>query len=523
MKSKQFLLILFSLLFSGTFAQNKDALLYAKLINSAQAKTHLGVLASDEGKGREAGTLWGDKAAQYIADYYRKIGLNGAVNGAYMQEVAAKRVLLTESVKVKGMSFKPVVDFFNMPASVSLSGYDLKTDSILFAGFGVIDEGLQPYNDFQDHEVAGKVVMLLGSGPRDAAFSFQQKISYLSFHKAKAVLMVEPVVDNKSDGLMQHLSGTQMLLEGAQELAATEQMTQGMPIIYIGKKVADALLKDAKTDLVSVRKKLLESNKPFPFMFKTNFSAQASRALQKVNPSNVLGFIAGSDPVLKEEVLLLSAHYDHLGISRYTVGDSINNGADDNGSGTTGMLLLADAFMQATKAGKGPKRSIMFMAATGEEKGLLGSSWYVDHPVIPLDKTIANLNVDMIGRTDTLPHPNKNYLYIIGADRLSSDLDRIVKKTNADYSKLELDERYNVRNDPFQLYYRSDHYNFAKQGIPVTFYFAGFHGDYHKTSDEIEKIDFDLLCKRAQLIFFTAWELANAPTRPVVDKKMEKQ
>ncbi|MEN5232885.1 M28 family peptidase [Sphingobacterium faecium] len=161
------------------------------------------------------------------------------------------------------------------------------------------------------------------------------------------------------------------------------------------------------------------------------------------------------------------------------------------------------------------------MAVTCEEKGLLVSSWYVSHPVIPLNKIITNLNVDMIGRTDTLPHPDRNYIYIIGADRLSSDVDGIIKKINAIYTKLELDERFNVRNDPFQLYFHSDHYNFAKQGIPVTFFFSSFHADYHKASDEIDKIDFDILCKRTQLIYYTAWELANGAAKPVVAKKVE--
>lgn len=522
MKKIQFLLLPFLLFCTASFAQNKDALGYAQVINSSNARAHLTVLSADAWRGREAGTEGGDKAAQYIADYYHKVGLKGLVNGGYRQEVEARRIPLAESLWVQGAAFKPVVDFFNMPASVSMTGFQLKTDSILFAGYGVIDDGLESYNDFQDQAITGKVVMLLGSGPRDAAFSFQDKIKYLSFHKAKAVLMVEPVVDNKSDGLMQHLSNEQMLLRGSPELAAVQAMAQGMPLIYIGQKVADALLKSAHTDLAAVRKKLTETNKPYPFVFKTDFAATASRAVETVHTANVLGFLEGSDPVLKNEVLLLSAHYDHLGVNHYTEGDSINNGADDNGSGTTGVLLMADAFAQAAKAGKGPKRSILFMATTGEEKGLLGSSWYVDHPVVPLDKIIANLNVDMIGRTDTLPHPDHNYIYIIGADRLSTDLDRIVKETNTTYTKLELDERYNVRNDPFQLYYRSDHYNFAKRGIPVTFYFSGFHADYHKPSDEIEKIDFDILCKRAQLIFYTAWELANAATKPVVDKKVEK-
>lgn len=521
MKNKQILLFLFLLLCGASFAQNKEALSSAKVINTTNAKAHLSFLASDALRGREAGTADGDKAAQYIADYYKKIGVKGAVDGAYLQKVNATRIHLAQSLQVMGSPFQPVIDFFNMPSSISLPGFQLQTDSILFAGYGVIDDGIQSYNDFEEQSVTGKVVMLIGSGPRDGAFTFQDKVKYLAFHKAKALLMIEPVVDHKSDGLMQHLFNEQMLLEGSAELSSIEKMPQNMPIIYIGQQVADALLKSANTDLATVRKKLVESNKPYPFVFKTDLKASASRTFEAVHPANVLGWIPGSDPILKDEVVLLSAHYDHLGINPYSVGDSINNGADDNGSGTTGVLMMADAFMQAVKAGKGPKRSILLMAATGEEKGLLGSSWYISHPVVPLNKIISNLNVDMIGRTDTLPHPDHNYIYIIGADRLSSDLDAIIKKTNATYTKLELDERFNVRNDPFQLYFRSDHYNFAKQGIPVTFFFSGFHADYHKASDEIGKIDFDILCKRTQLIYYTAWELANRATKPVVDKKVE--
>lgn len=522
MKNKSILLLLFTMLWASTFAQNKDALKAAKVINSSMARSHLQVLASDAFRGREAGTADGDKAAQYIADYYQKIGGKGAVDGAYRQDVKATRVHVSQSLQVNGSSFKPVIDFFNMPTSISLAGYKLDSDSVLFAGYGVIDDGVVPYNDFGQESVTGKVVMLMASGPRDRVFTFQDKIKYLSFHQAKAVLMVDPLVDHKSDGLMQHLSNEQMLLEGSAELSGIEKMVQGMPIIYIGQQVADALLQAAKTNVTELRQKLLDSDKPNPFMFKSALKAAASRTLELVSPANVLAMIPGSDPVLKDEYLLLSAHYDHLGINHFLPGDSINNGADDNGSGTTGILMMADAFMQAVKMGKGPKRSILLMSATGEEKGLLGSTWFVDHPTVPLSNIITDLNVDMIGRIDTLPHRDNNYIYIIGADRLSTDLDRIVKQTNATYTKLELDERYNVRSDPFQLYFRSDHYNFAKHGIPVVFYFSGFHTDYHKPSDEIQKIDFDLLCKRTQLIFYTAWELANAPAKPAVDKPIEK-
>jgi Zn-dependent M28 family amino/carboxypeptidase len=180
--------------------------------------------------------------------------------------------------------------------------------------------------------------------------------------------------------------------------------------------------------------------------------------------------------------------------------------------------LIAEAFAKAKKAGKGPKRSILFMTVTGEEKGLLGSEWYSENPIFPLEKTITNLNIDMIGRGDKDHESDNNFVYIIGSDMLSSDLDRIGKKANKDYVNIKLDEKYNNRTDPNRFYYRSDHYNFAKHGIPVIFYFNGVHDDYHQPSDEVSKIDFPMLAKRAKLVYFTAWELANGLKRPVVDK-----
>lgn len=239
----------------------------------------------------------------------------------------------------------------------------------------------------------------------------------------------------------------------------------------------------------------------------------------KVKTDNVLGFLEGSDPKLKNEVLVITAHYDHIGIDPNAPGDDkINNGADDDGSGTTGVMMIAEAFMKAKKAGKGPKRSILFMAVTGEERGLWGSDWYSENPVFPLKNTITNLNIDMIGRGDEAHASDNNFIYIIGSNMLSSDLDRIGKKANQDYVKMKLDERYNNRTDPNRFYYRSDHYNFAKHGIPVIFYFNGVHDDYHQPGDEISKIDFPMLAKRSKLVYYTAWELANGAKRPAVDK-----
>ena len=161
------------------------------------------------------------------------------------------------------------------------------------------------------------------------------------------------------------------------------------------------------------------------------------------------------------------------------------------------------------------------MTVVGEEKGLLGSEWYAEHPIFSIENTITNLNIDMIGRGDDDRPGDNNFVYIIGSNMLSDDLDRIGKKANEDYVNIVLDEKYNNRTDPNQFYYRSDHYNFAKFGIPVIFYFNGVHKDYHQPGDEVSKIDFPMLAKRAQLVYFTAWELANGANRPVVNKNAD--
>lgn len=236
-----------------------------------------------------------------------------------------------------------------------------------------------------------------------------------------------------------------------------------------------------------------------------------------VKADNVLGFIEGSDPKLKKEVLVLSAHYDHIGIDPKKTGDQISNGADDNGSGTTALIMMAEAFSKAKKDGHGPKRSILFLAVTGEEKGLLGSEYYSKHPIFPLENTIADVNTDMIGRVDDAHTKNPDYVYLIGSKMLSSQLDSVCIEANDQFGHLTYDLKYNDPNDPERIYYRSDHYNFAKNGIPSVFFFSGVHADYHKVSDEVSKIDFPLLTKRAKLIYHIAWDLANMAHKPEVN------
>lgn len=227
---------------------------------------------------------------------------------------------------------------------------------------------------------------------------------------------------------------------------------------------------------------------------------------------NILAFIEGSEK--SEEIIVISAHYDHVG----TKNGEVYNGADDDGSGTVAIMQIAKAFQNAKNKGNGPKRSILFLHVTGEEHGLFGSSYYSDNPVFPLANTVADLNIDMIGRDDA-ENRGKNYVYVIGSEMLSSELKIINEAANKKTNNLELNYKYDDPKDPDRLYYRSDHYNFAKHGIPVAFFFDGIHEDYHKPTDDVEKIDFSLLQKRTQLVFATAWELANREARIVVDKK----
>jgi len=233
-----------------------------------------------------------------------------------------------------------------------------------------------------------------------------------------------------------------------------------------------------------------------------------------IKGENVLGYIEGTD--LKEEVIIITAHYDHLGKH-----DSlIFNGADDDASGTVAAMEIAEAFIIAKQNGHGPRRSILIMAVSGEEKGLLGSKYYTDNPVYPLEKTVANLNIDMIGRIGDF-HTSPDYVYLIGSDMLSKELHEISEEINKKHTKLRLDYTYNTEDDPNRYYYRSDHYNFAKNNIPVIFYFNGLHEDYHKPTDTVEKINFSKIKKIADLIFLTAWEIANREKRIVVDKKFK--
>ncbi|HMW74851.1 MAG TPA: M28 family peptidase, partial [Saprospiraceae bacterium] len=280
---------------------------------------------------------------------------------------------------------------------------------------------------------------------------------------------------------------------------------------YISTDIHKDILGSQSANFIKQRNKAIKKAKPLSMSFKGEYRIDQKLSFKDVKSNNILGYMRGSDPKLADEVLIITAHMDHLGKR----GDYIYHGADDDGSGTTAVLSMARAFTKAAEYGFRPKRSILFMLVTGEEKGLYGSKYYTTFPVLPLENTVADLNIDMIGRIDPkhIQSADSNYIYIIGSDRISMELHELSESVNARFSNLTLDYTYNSPTDPNRFYYRSDHYNFAEKGIPIIFYFSGVHEDYHKPSDTIDKIHFNLLRKRAQLVFYTAWEIANRPER----------
>lgn len=283
-----------------------------------------------------------------------------------------------------------------------------------------------------------------------------------------------------------------------------------------GRETGSAGQKKAGVYLINQYKK---NNVPFPKGAQNYYQPipaaflNAKRNENLGDSENIWAYIEGSEK--PNEILVISAHYDHVGIKN----GEVYNGADDDGSGTVALLEIAQAFEIAKKEGHGPKRSILFLHVTGEEHGLHGSRFYSENPLFPTANTITDINIDMIGRRDEAHASSNNYVYIIGSDRLSTDLDNICKVANAKHVKLDLDYKYNNPMDPNHFYERSDHYNFAKKGIPAVFFFNGVHADYHKAGDEPDKIEYDALTKRAKLAFVIAWELANRENKPVVDKK----
>jgi Zn-dependent M28 family amino/carboxypeptidase len=392
---------------------------------------------------------------------------------------------------------------------------------VVFVGYGTAEE-------VGSTDLAGKVLVWVNEDKPIAGESANTSFR-LSNTRAKivkelrskhpaAILAVNGAVADVLKRFGSSYTGAALSIKKETEVAPVQEA----PMVNVDMTIADLLVKASGHTFDELKKAAAETTTS-PKTLKADFTLDYHTETKPAKAVDVVALLPGSDPKLKDEVLVFSAHYDHIGLNAEGP-DKVNNGADDDGSGTTGILEIARAFSQAKKDGHGPRRSILFLGNVGEEKGLLGSEYYTDHPIIPLSRTITDLNIDMIGRVG-YEHQERadslNYVYVIGSGMLSTELHKINEEANNKYTHLELDYKYDDPNDPNRFYYRSDHYNFAKHGVPIIFYFDGEHQDYHRPSDEVSKINFPLLVKRAQLVFYTGWELANRNTRPAVDVKAE--
>lgn len=480
---------------------------YAGIISIEDLRNRLEIIAADSMMGRDTGREGQKKAAAYIQDRFESFGIPPMEElGGYQQSYTIN-VTYPDTVRLimDTDTFRLLKDLY----AFNLADMRLDMEEVIYLGYGIHSKN---YSDYGDLDVRGKVLMVSAGEPRmkdrslvdTAEYStewsndWRRKIIEAQMRGARALLIVDGKFATSVVQLGRYIQRPSMDVSGQ-----AEEMT--MPVVFLSSGLADRILKRGgeRKGHHRLEQMMQKKGRTLVRELKVPVTLQVNRHREKLVAENVLGFIEGSD--LRDEVVVISCHYDHLGMKD----GEIYNGADDDGSGTTALLELAETFMQAKREGNGPRRSFLFLAFSGEEKGLLGSEFYTDNPVIPLSNTMVNLNIDMIGRIDERHAPDSNYVYLIGADKISRDLHDLSEQANATYTQLELDYTYNDERDPNRFYYRSDHYNFAKNGIPVIFYFTGVHEDYHKPTDTVDKIMFPKMQRIVQLIFHTAWELAN--------------
>ncbi|MTI21986.1 M28 family peptidase [Fulvivirga sp. RKSG066] len=503
---KKFLIcIVGAFLAVSTYAQSDDpSVKFAETITQDDMYENLSILASDALEGRETGERGQKMAAAFIASQFQEMGLQGPVanggNSGFYQGVTLYTVkpgdIYAKSKDQQYANFEGVV-YYGKSATDGE-----KTKDIVFVGAGTEE-------DFKNVDVKGKAVLAIVANTR----AWRGPAELAEKNGAEVLFAVNTASDEEFDGLNNQLKhylsgGSLSVQKPAQEGGASFD-----GVFFVKPSLAGDIF---KTKIEKLRASI-EDGKVSKATKPAKISYNISTKVEEMQTENVLGYLEGSD--LKDELVVLTAHYDHVGVD----GEEVYNGADDDGSGTSAVIEIAEAFVEAKKAGKGPRRSMLFMLVTGEEKGLLGSEYYAENPVFPLENTIVDLNIDMIGRVDEKHEANPNYVYLVGADRLSSELHEISEKVNETYTQFDLDYTYNDENHPDRIYYRSDHWNFAKNNVPIIFYFNGVHADYHKPTDTIDKINFELLTKRAQLVFHTAWVLSNRDQRPVVDKLQDQK
>lgn len=499
---KLFTLIIILIAFQGYAQKETESVKYASTITEDDLREHLTIVASDAFEGRETGKRGQKLAAAYIKAHFESLGLVGPVKSEYgdgyfqrvpLYSMSPGKIYL-KAGEAQLDNFKDVIYFGN-----GNSGQE-KSLEVVFGGKGT-------EADLAGLDMKGKAVMVYAENIRAA---FGDVIARIN-ESGAAMAVVFSQSDNEEWGKM--VTMYSRYLNGGRLSVDKPVASDNSGTFFVGPTAVEAIMGTTMDKIMAAikdndagKKNALKKVKGGKLVYYTE------QQLNVVKSENVLGYMEGTDK--KDELVIITAHYDHEGKRN----GQIYNGADDDGSGTVSVLEIAEAFAKAKADGKGPRRSILFMTVTGEEKGLLGSDYYTKNPIFPLKNTVVDLNIDMVGRIDPEHEQDRNYVYLVGSNRLSSELHELSEMANTTFTNMKLDYTYNDENHPERIYYRSDHWNFAKNNIPIIFYFNGTHADYHQPTDTVEKIEFDMLAKRAQLVFHTAWVLANRDQRVMVDK-----
>lgn len=502
--------LLFGVLFSiSCFSQNVEDK-YADLITAKNLHKHLSIIASAEMQGREAGTEGERKAAAYIIEQLKKSGVKALRDfQGYKQHFPLYRINKIRDELIVGKYTAKYGNDYIFPLKTNRT---LKSNSnqTVFIGYG-IDDSL--YSDYKNIDVKGKtVVFFLGAPLQNGKSLIDSTVRQSVWSKPEGLTLKLKTAQNKGAVNALILSSKQEafssnvieLNKSLVQKKAGSSKDKYIPHALISQRLGLEILGDVAFLTTAINNLSFDSTmfKSFDIKVKTRYY----KNFQNLISANVIGYVEGSDK--KDEFLIISAHYDHLG----TINGNIYYGADDDGSGTVALIELANAFSKAKAEGNSPRRTVVFIAFSGEEKGLLGSYFYSENPALPFNSTTANLNIDMIGRIDTerkLPD-TLNYVYVVGHNKLSSELPSLLKNALSENFSMSLDYKFDDPNDPNRIYYRSDHYNFARKGVPVLFFYDGMlKADYHKPSDTVDKINWALYEKRARFIFYVAWDLAN--------------
>lgn len=496
---------------SFAFAQKDNVSKFASTITVADLQKHLGIIAGAEMEGRETGTAGQRKAAAYIESQFAAMGL---LHPASLKSYQQLYPLYQDSLMLVEFTVNNKPAVYGTDYLTPLNGNEngsFSGSQVVFVGYGIDDPN---YNDYANLNVTGKIVAFFPGEPkkegkyfisantRGSEWTFpgiNKKLAAAAARGAVGAIVINPAQETFSQRSIDNSKQTNVYYPRKDD--GRKRINYAVISHAFARTIMPATF---DTLLKQVKGSVLFSNERSEGQTAVSFKFQKLR--NTINASNVIGIIEGTDK--KDEYVFLTGHYDHLG----THDGKIYYGADDDGSGTVGVIEMAEAFAKAKAAGKGPRRTLVFMTVSGEEKGLWGSEYYSENPIYPLDKTSADLNTDMVGRIDTerKTADTMNYVYVVGHDKLSSELPGINEEANNKSSKLTLDYKFDDVNDPNRIYFRSDHYNFARKGVPVLFFYDGMlKSDYHKPTDTVEKISWSLYEKRVRLIFTTAWEIAN--------------